>query len=70
MKNPCYDSATKTDCPERCAGCGATCDKWKKYEESKKEIYKDRIIQSAVNGYEVNRRQRIRKTLGKSIKQN
>ena len=70
MKNPCFDQKTKTDCPKRHPGCGATCSEWKEYEESKKAVYENRMIQSSMNGYEVNRRQRIRKTLGKSVKQN
>lgn len=31
MKNPCYNEATKTDCPDRHSGCGATCEKWAAY---------------------------------------
>lgn len=31
MKNPCYNKETKTDCPDRHSGCGATCEKWAEY---------------------------------------
>lgn len=31
MKNPCYEKATGTDCPDRKSGCGATCEKWAAY---------------------------------------
>lgn len=70
MKNPCFDQKTKTDCPNRHPGCGATCEKWQEYTKAKQKVYENRMIQSTMNGYEVNRRQKIRKTLGKSVKQN
>lgn len=30
---PCYDSATKTDCPRRRVGCRTDCVEWKKFEQ-------------------------------------
>ena len=42
MKNPCYDTATKTGCPNRCAGCAVGCPEWKKFMEEKEQFYKRR----------------------------
>ena len=39
MKNPCYNKLTKTDCPDRKSGCGATCKKWADYVRERDEEY-------------------------------
>lgn len=31
-KSPCFDEATRTDCPNRHVGCRDTCEAWKEYE--------------------------------------
>ena len=31
MENPCYNSQTKQDCPQRSQGCAVTCEAWKQY---------------------------------------
>lgn len=41
-KNPCYDHATHTDCPDRCAGCGATCARWAAYTAERDAMYETR----------------------------
>lgn len=32
-KAPCYDEATKTDCPIRCEGCHSRCNAYLEYEK-------------------------------------
>lgn len=46
---PCYDEATRTDCPRRCGGCQVGCPDWALYLEKRSELYKKRDIESAVN---------------------
>ena len=31
MENPCYNTQTKQDCPQRSQGCAVTCEAWKHY---------------------------------------
>lgn len=54
MKNPCYDTATKTDCPRRCAGCAVECPDWQKFIAEKEQFYKKRMadhdVASAIDG--------------------
>lgn len=38
--SPCYDTVTKTDCPNRSAGCQAICPKWALYLEQRNAKYK------------------------------
>ena len=38
MKQPC-----ERDCPDRKAGCGATCEKWKAYVEERNAQYEERV---------------------------
>ena len=45
MDNPCYNKATKTDCPDRHSGCGATCEKWAAYVVKRDAEYIQRQIQ-------------------------
>lgn len=42
FESPCYDRKTKTDCPDRCPGCSATCEEWKKYEKKRNKEYEQR----------------------------
>lgn len=45
MKNPCYDKATRTDCPDRHSGCGASCPKWAVYEKVRNKAYEKAYIE-------------------------
>lgn len=36
IQNPCYNTKTKTDCPQRSAGCRETCNRFKIYKTLKK----------------------------------
>lgn len=47
MTNPCYNKETKTDCPDRKAGCGGSCTKWLEYEKNRNEGYKAKLKVSA-----------------------
>lgn len=49
LKNPCYDTETKTDCPDRCGGCQLNCPKWKAYLVERDELYKKRQIAYEAN---------------------
>lgn len=42
MKNPCYNEETKTDCPNRKAGCAAKCEKWAEYVKLRDAEYLQR----------------------------
>lgn len=42
--NPCYNPKTRTDCPDRCAGCARTCEKWAEYEKARAAVYENRRI--------------------------
>ena len=41
VKNPCYSPETG-NCPDRKAGCSATCEKWRKHKEARNKIYEER----------------------------
>ena len=47
MENPCFDSSTKTDCPDRHGGCSATCERWAEYVEKRNKNYKKRHMEVA-----------------------
>lgn len=48
MDNPCYNRATKTDCPNRHCGCASDCSKWAEYVlERNKEYQRRRRIADA-----------------------
>ena len=53
MTNPCYDKPTRTDCPNRKAGCGASCPKWAAYvvERDRKYVERYRKRQSSTFDY-------------------
>lgn len=61
MKNPCFDKKTRTDCPDRCAGCGATCEKWKEYEQNRNQMYARKKEESDRIGGEIKQKQRLKK---------
>lgn len=42
MSSPCFDPINKIDCPDRRAGCAATCPKWAEHERQKKKRYAER----------------------------
>lgn len=42
MVSPCYNPETKIDCPNREAGCAATCPKWAEYLTERDKIYAER----------------------------
>lgn len=42
MNSPCYDIETKTDCPDRKAGCAVECPKWAAYVEKRNADYEKR----------------------------
>ena len=46
MKSPCFDDVTRTDCPDRHAGCAVDCEKWKAYVDERDKFYKKRIIEN------------------------
>ena len=49
LKNPCFNSETKTNCSKRCAGCAATCPDWKKYSQERDEQYEQRRNEAELN---------------------
>lgn len=53
MKNPCYNEATKTDCPDRHSGCGATCEKWAAYVVERDAEYDKRHREAAEQRYRI-----------------
>lgn len=50
MYPPCYDRATKTDCPKRTETCKLNCPKWAKYLEERDKEYERRRIEAPVRG--------------------
>jgi hypothetical protein len=48
MENPCFDSSTKTDCPDRHGGCHIECERWAEYVEKRNKHYEQR--HKEVNG--------------------
>lgn len=46
MKSPCYNKATKTDCPKRHCGCSTDCPDWAKYEKERDEMYERQAVES------------------------
>lgn len=47
--NPCYDRKTKTDCPNRCAGCSLNCSEWEAYAKERNDEYAKRRRQFQSN---------------------
>ena len=48
IDSPCYDVETKTDCPDRKAGCAVTCKKWADYVVERNKIYEQRVADAEV----------------------
>ena len=46
VTNPCYDTKTKTDCPNRCQGCMLECEKWAMYELARRTVYDSRMYEA------------------------
>jgi hypothetical protein len=59
MKNPCYNTETRTDCKDRCAGCSATCKKWAEYVKKRDSQYTENPVNMSI--YELERSERIKK---------
>lgn len=61
VPSPCYDPKTKSDCPDRSAGCSKHCDKWRKHREDLRQKYKERErIGKATDSYCIARKTRGR----------
>ena len=60
MKNPCFDPATKIDCPDRAPGCSVKCPKWAKYKKEKNKEYEERRKQSEYNSMLIDPRKQHR----------
>lgn len=65
LTRPCYNELTKTDCPDRCAGCAAHCERWAAYVASRDKEYSRRLDICKANqdfkGHRMDRIIRIRK---------
>ena len=48
MHNPCYDVATRTDCPDREVGCAVECPRWAKYVEERDKMYQERRLDNDI----------------------
>lgn len=46
LKQPC-----QKDCPDRCAGCSAVCEKWRTYVEQRNAAYKTRYENAEAQRY-------------------
>lgn len=46
---PCYDEATKTDCPRRHGGCAIDCPEWAEYVKKRDEANRKRYAESNAN---------------------
>lgn len=62
MENPCFDSSTKTDCPDRHGGCSVTCERWAKYVEERNRRYEQRQkeVSAAVGASEARKNRYVR----------
>lgn len=49
LKNPCYDTETKTDCPKRCGGCQFNCSEWAEYVEKRDKEYEKQRAQNEID---------------------
>jgi hypothetical protein len=62
-KPPCYDEATHNDCPDRCIGCKAECERWRKWlaiHEAEKEAQRqDR--QNPADDFLIGQQERVKK---------
>lgn len=60
MKSPCYDPATKIDCPDRAPNCATTCPKWAKYKKAKHKEYEERKKKSVYDSMLIDDRKQRR----------
>lgn len=44
------------DCPDRKAGCHASCERWAAYEKERNEEYKKRLLETVVKAYRHDRK--------------
>lgn len=51
IKNPCYNTTTKTDCPDRSLGCAARCPKWAEYVKQRDAMYQQRNREKEAERY-------------------
>lgn len=65
MDNPCYDSKTGRDCPNRGVGCQINCEKWKGYLEKRDEKYAENKRRFDKKAAEIRYRDDRYKRLGK-----
>lgn len=60
---PCFDEATRTDCPRRCVGCRADCQEWQAWEkvhaEETEEIRNKREAYDRVENFLSNQNRRV-----------
>lgn len=61
MENPCYNTLTRTDCPNRSSGCAVNCPKWAKYVKERDENYEKRALDNREVAFTHGHVQRIRK---------
>lgn len=63
IRPPCFDEATRTDCPKRCVGCRADCPEWKAWEkvhaEETEEIRIKREAYDRVENFLSNQNRRV-----------
>lgn len=61
---PCYDKATRTDCPKRHVGCKTDCPEWEKWlaihESENRRIMEAKSVGQAADGFLVERKKRTR----------
>lgn len=43
MRSPCYDTKTKTDCPNRTMSCRFKCEPWQQYTKAVEQEREKRI---------------------------
>lgn len=57
-KSPCFNTITRTDCPNRHEGCAAQCPNWAKYTEERDAEYAAKVKQKRLDAgaFEVTRR--------------
>lgn len=60
---PCFDEATRTDCPKRHVGCRAECPEWQAWEkvhaEETEEIRNKREAYDSVENFLSNQNKRV-----------
>ena len=56
MRNPCFDTKTKTDCPDRKIGCNKDCEKWDKWCKERNKNYTRRRMEFLTDTDEIKSR--------------